>query len=310
MSYSHSLQSESHAEEDMEFEPTATYDEDFWNELLENPPTPIPAALPQPSLQIFPPQLQNVAQQVGHSVTVNPYGSLEYTTSEEDLLLEIWPQSRPRSMKTKKFNSMSGAIRTQDALSAKFRDLRGKGRVASASKEEAPSRNYTTEEKETLRECWSAVFLSKKEKAERYNRLQRPRTEEALANRYQRMVTDGEAPPIPDSKDITHKLLTIWCDSKRSLDDRTKDINKKLKANHSTGYLAASYSALIKRNPKHILWHPSGTEDGADRDGPWEFREVDRLIEIWPPSDDPMTFHDKAMNMMSLSGNDRSLQSR
>ena len=106
------------------------YDEEFWNELLENPPTPCLAAGSQPLLQMASPKLQEVVQQAEQLATSSPYGSDRYTSSEEDLLLEIWPGERSGRLKMEEFNRRSGSARSLEALHAKFRDLRNQGHEA------------------------------------------------------------------------------------------------------------------------------------------------------------------------------------
>ena len=226
-----------------------------------------------------------------------------WSTSEDEILLEIWPRKGTRLAKTTEFNKRVGASRSVHSVVGRLKRLSRGGPECEEGK--GP---YTQDEQDTLRDICNDPSVKPEERAVLYNSIEKRRTESALRWKYATMVKAGLAPSNAQLE-FSHEFQQNWLNAQLSLDERTNRINSYFGKEHTTSELAARYHNLIKEDAQKWSMMQDDTGDGPDSDGTWEAREVCHLVDMWQTLLSEQSFYNKALDMMGQAGNDRSLSS-
>lgn len=213
---------------------------------LEDRPLLPTTALSQRSLETQPAQnAQGKALQTGgNTVSEGLDGPKIWSRFEDEELFRIWPTKGTHKAKAAVFNKITGSSKNAQSLRHRFDKL---------TDHEWPKRekgeSWTQDEEDTLRESWNELSVKPtyKERALRYNSIERPRTVKALTSKYNVMISARKAQPTSQLELITD-FRKIWINSELTVEDRTESIKVQLNVTHITGELAASYHNLIRED--------------------------------------------------------------
>lgn len=124
-------------------------------------------------------------------------------------------------------------------------------------------------------------------------------------------VEDWRPRFLPARATTNSALREIWRNTDLSLKERTARLDERLHVTLSAAEYAAMWSEIVEADAGANLWpytHIGNVGgDSADADGAWETREVIFLVRMWPDKHIPLK--NKSIDMMGLSGNERSLSS-